>query len=84
MYSARAMRTVLGSFQCSHSKYTNLLQELIFNESLYQIQPYTNVIYIRVSQHVLEATVIRQVLLHPQAMLDFIELHKVANTFSSF
>jgi len=43
-----------------------------------------NVIYIRVSQHVLEATVIRQVLLHPQAMLDFNEIYKVANTVCSF
>jgi hypothetical protein len=43
-----------------------------------------NVIYIRVSQHVLEATVIRQVLLHPQAMLGFNEIDKVANTHCSF
>jgi len=78
------MRTDLGSFWCSCSKYTNLLQEHIFNESFYKIQQYTNVIFIRVSQHALEATVIRQVLLHPQAMRDFNEIYKVANTVCSF
>lgn len=43
-----------------------------------------NVIYIRVSQHVLVATVIRYVLLHPQAMPGFNKIYKVANTLCSF